>query len=105
MATNKQETPEAMAFRNHFAELAKAIQDPVGLAMELYSRGIITQELLSSINETQSKQASKVKLLQAVGDQISLTPGKFDVFLSILKGDASLKLIAKNMQSTYYGKD
>ena len=79
-------TPEATVLRKHFSELVKTIQEPVLLAAELYSAGIITHNLLERVSSaTVSTRTDKTCwLLGAVSDHTSTDPEAFDTFLSIL---------------------
>ena len=80
-------TPQATVLRKHFSELVRTIQDPVLLAVDLYSAKIITQTLLERVNgATTSARTDKTSwLLSAVSDHTSVCPEAFDTFLSVLR--------------------
>ena len=79
-------TPEATVLRKHFSELVKTIQEPVLLAAELYSAGIITHNLLERVSSATflARTDKTSMLLGAVSDHTSTYPETFDTFLSIL---------------------
>ena len=86
MDAKDEETPEAKTLRQHYADLTKAIQDPLGLASELYSADVIARKVLdSTIESSHTKVEKTMHLLQAVSDQIAVNPKDFHCFLTILK--------------------
>ena len=96
------ETVEAKTIRKHYADLTKAIQDPLGLASELYSADVIARRILdSALESTNPKVEKAMHLLQAVSDQIAVNPKDFHCFLAVLKKDPSLQAIAELISSTY----
>ena len=97
-----EETPEARTMRKHYADLTKAIQNPLGLASELYSADVIARSILDSILESSCTKVEKtMHLLQAVSDQITSNPKAFYCFLAVLKKDSSLQATAELISSTY----
>lgn len=96
------ETVEAKTMRKHYADLTKAIQDPLGLASELYSADVIARSILdSALESTNPKVEKAMHLLQAVSDQIAINPKDFHCFLAVLKKDSSLQATAELISSTY----
>ena len=88
MDAKDEETPEAKTLQKHYADLTKAIQDPLGLASELYSADVIARKVLdSTIESSHIKVEKTMHLLQAVSDQIAVNPKDFHCFLTILKKD------------------
>ena len=79
-------TPEATVLRKHFSELVNTIQEPVLLAAELYSAGIITRNLLERVSSATvlTRTDKTCLLLGAVSDHTSTDPETFGTFLSIL---------------------
>ena len=96
------ETPEAKTMRKHYADLTKAIQDPLGLASELYSASVIARNVLDSALESPNPKVEKtMHLLQAVSDQITINPKDFHCFLTVRRKDSSLQATAELISSTY----
>ena len=96
------ETVEAKIIRKHYADLTKAVQDPLGLAAELYSANVIARSILdSTMVSTHTKVEKVMYLLQAVSDRITINPKDFHCFLAVLKKDSSLQEMAELMNSTY----
>ena len=97
-----EETPEAKTMRKHYADLTKAIQNPLGLASELYSANVIARNILDSTLESSCTKVEKtMHLLQAVSDQITVNPKDFHCFLDVLRKDSSLQATAELISSTY----
>ena len=97
-----EETPEARTMRKHYADLTKAIQNPLGLASELYSADVIARNILdSTLESTNPKVEKTMHLLQAVSDQIITNPQEFHCFLAVLRKDSSLQATAELISSTY----
>ena len=102
MATNSQpqETPEYRTFREHYARLVHAIQNPLSLATQLFTRNIIDFSLLQRVNTLgfTTFQNSNT-LLSAVLEKIQTDPRMFSEFLSALKEDPSMQSLVESMQS------
>ena len=100
-------TPQATTLRNHFSDLIRAIQDPVLLAVDLYSAEIITQTLLERVSTaTALTRTDKTSLLLgAVSDQTVVSPRTFDNFLNILSEDhgPSLPDIVEKIKESMLG--
>ena len=96
-------TSQATVLRKYFSELVRAIQDPVLLAVDLFSAEIITQTLMNRVNcATTSTNTDKTSwLLSAVSDHTSVCPEAFDTFLSVLRKEHGPLLpdIAVKMQA------
>ena len=102
MDAKDEETPEAKTMQKRYADLTKAIQDPLGLATELYSEDVIVKRVLDSTLESSHIKVEKtMHLLQAVSDQIAVNPKDFHCFLTVLKKDSSLRAVAELINSTY----
>ena len=101
MATSSQhqETPEYRTFREHYDRLYHAIQDPLSLATQLFTRNIITSAVKGKMSIVGLSTLEKTSLLlSAVEGQIQTDPRVFHVFLSTLNEDTSMKLLVKSMQ-------
>ena len=91
--------PGAKSLKEHFSDLSNAVQNPLGLAANLYSAGIIDQLILEQIAESpvKTKQEKNVLLLKAVSSQVSQKPEVFERFLEILKKESYLDHITTAM--------
>ena len=102
MATNSQpqETPEYRTFKEHYARLVYAIQNPLSLGTQLFTRGIIDSLLLQRVNTLGfTTFQNTTTLLTAVLGKIQADPRMFHEFLSALNEDPSMQLQVKSMQS------
>ena len=101
-----EETVEAKTMRKHYADLTQAIQDPLRLAVKLYSEDVISRGVLDSTRESKDTTFQKsMYLLQVVSDKITADPKVFHDFIGILRNlDSSLQAVAELVISTYYGK-
>ena len=101
MATNSQpqETPEYRTFREHYARLVHAIQNPLSLATHLFTRNIIDSSILQRVNTLgfTTFQNSNT-LLSAVLGKIQTDPRMFHEFLSALKEDPSMQSLVESME-------
>ena len=85
MATNSQhqETPECRSFREHYSSLYHAIQDPLSLATELYSQGIIAPAVKEQMNMLGLSRLEKNSaLLSAVEMKIQTDASVLQFFFS-----------------------
>ena len=101
MATNSQpqETPEYRTFREHYARLVHAIQNPLYLATHLFTRNIIDSSLLQRVNTLGfTTFQNTTTLLTAVLGKIQTDPRMFSVFLSALNEDPSMWSLVESMQ-------
>ena len=101
MATNlqPQETPEYRTFREHYNRLYHAIQDPLSLATQLFTRSMIDTSLLQQMNTLGfTTFQNTTTLLTAVLGKIKIDPKMFYEFLSALKEDPSMQSLVESMQ-------
>ena len=101
MATHElQESREHFIFRKYFARLFDAIQDPVFLAAELYSRGIIPREVLERTHLfSLTKLEKNSALLSAVETHIRVNSQAFHEFISALNEDISMEFLVERIRS------
>ena len=102
MTTNtlSQETPEYRTFREHYARLYHAIQNPLSLATQLFTKSIIDSSLLqqmSTLGFTTFQNTNT--LLTAVLGKIQTDPSAFGEFLLALKEDPTMRPLVESMQS------
>ena len=102
MATSSQ-TKEYCTFQVHYAKLVDAIQDPLHLAAQLFSRSIITSAVKDRMNVSALARMEKnSELLSAVEAKIRTDQSTFRVFLSALKEDHTLLSLVESMESTCF---
>ena len=102
MATNTQpqETPEYRTFREHYNSLYHAIQDPLSLAIRLFTRSIITSAVTGRMVAMGLSTLEKNGiLLSAVEMQIRTDLMMFYEFLSVLNEDPPMQSLVESMQS------
>ena len=102
MATNSQpqETPEYRTFREHYYRLMQAIQDPLSLAAQLYSQGIIASAVKEQMSMLGLSRLEKNNvLLNAVEMQIQTDSSVLHIFLATLNEDHSMQSLVESMQS------
>ena len=102
MATNSQlqETPEYRTFREHYDRLYHAIQDPLSLATQLFSQGIIAPAVREQMSLLGLHRLEKNNVvLSAVEMQIQTDASVLQVFLATLKEDPSMQSLVESMQS------
>ena len=102
MATNSQhqETPEYRTFREHYARLYHAIQNPLSLATQLFTRSIIDCSILQQMNTLGFTTFQNTNtLLTAVLGKIQTDPSAFHLFLSALNEEPSTQSLVESMQS------
>ena len=94
--------PEQQAFRKVYGELVEVIQDPVHLAGNLYSAGLIQMAVRTEMTTLGVSRIDKnEKLLTAVESQIKTTPQEFARFLSVLSRDSSMEPLVEKLQNAY----
>ena len=94
--------PGHETFRKYSADLLTAIQDPEVLAWVLYSKGVVSFTVVEFANNmTHEKGTRTSNLLMAVGSQIAVDPGAFDVFLSVLTKQPAMSDLCGRMKDTY----
>ena len=104
MATGggKNFNPAHETFRKHSADLLTVIQDPEVLAWELFSESVITSAVVEFANNMMHERGERTsKLLMAMGSQIAVDPGAFDMFLSMLAKRPSMSDLCGRMRNTY----
>ena len=77
------------------------IQDPVSLAWELFSAGVVTNAVVDGVNVEGTLVTKNTKLLSAVGNQISVDSAKLQNVLQALRKQAPLKEVADKLESIY----
>ena len=101
---SKLDSAECRAFLKCFAVLNDGISDPDWLAIQLYSRDMISRDMRRKI-EALSAPVQTRKLLSAAydfEDQIQCSPeSKFRDFLDILHSEPSLEHLARKLEEAY----
>ena len=89
------------AFVQHMAPLRTAITDPGGLALELYSEGLIDMLARQKINTPSLPQLERSQeLVEQLEVKISENEEAFDTFLSILDRDPTMEDICRDLRAT-----
>ena len=104
MATTheRQESPEYSVFREHYDKLYHAIQDPLPLAVRLYSTGIISSAVMGHMSVVGLSTLEKNNtLLSAVEKQIQVVPQAFHEVLSVLNEEPYMQSLVETMQSKF----
>ena len=101
MASNE-DTPEARAFQEHYSTLVSAIQDPDTLADELFSRRILSREVLMGLQTPGLSNLMKNrKILQCVLDRIVFVDSSsFWVFTDVLKCEAYAEPLSNMLEAS-----
>ena len=101
MASNE-DTPEARAFQEHYSTLVSAIQDPDTLADELFSRRILSREVLVGLQTLGLSNLMKNrKILQCVLDRIVFVDSSsFWVFTDVLKCEAYAEPLSNMLEAS-----
>ena len=89
------------AFVQHMASLRTAITDPGGLALELYSEGLIDMLARQKINTSLLTQLERSQeLVEKLEVKIAENKEAFDTFLSILDRDPTMEDICRDLRAT-----
>ena len=101
MASNE-DTPEARAFQEHYSTLVNAIQDPDTLADELFSKKILSREVLVGLQTPGlSNQMKNRKILQCVLDRIVFVDSSsFWDFTDVLKCEAYAEPLSNMLEAS-----
>ena len=102
MASNE-DTPEARAFQEHFATLVNAIQDPDALACQLFSKGILSRQVLEELQPcglSNTKKNEKI-LLSVYNHLVFIDPSKFHVFADVLRQEAYAVELSDKLEASY----
>ena len=93
--------PGHRSLLKHLKELELAVTDPGGLAVQLYSNGLIDQMTRQKASLTSVTQLERSReLLQKLEDKIESDEAIFDGFLSILAGDPTMEDICTKLRAT-----
>ena len=90
------------AFREHRAALLVAVTDPLILANSLYSKRVISRDILEQIKLPSSTDSAKnFILLDAIEARIRTCSSDFLALLAILESDAQLCVFAEDLRNSY----
>jgi hypothetical protein len=90
------------AFREHRAGLLVAVTDPLILANSLYSKRIISRDILEQVKLLSSTVSDKnFILLDAIEARIRTCSSDFLTLLAILESDAHLCVYAEELRNSY----
>ena len=101
MAANPSPEVEAILMRTQDLMLALS-NEPVGVAGILLGKGFISEETMSKMLVVSYTPIEKATILiEAVRNNIKLTPSKFPELLEILSGVTCAKETVEKLRSTY----
>ena len=96
-------TAEARTLKECYATLAEAIQDPDTLAGILFSKGILSQGVLSELHTPVLSKAQKNhKILQCVYSRVVSDPSSLSTFISSLQCFPSAEYLADMLGKTFH---
>jgi len=103
MMASNEETPEAKAFREHYATLAKAIQNPDTLVNELFAKGILSREVLEELQTSSLSTPKKNgRIVQCVYNYlVFIDPSKLQVFIDILRQESYSSQLSEKLIASY----
>ena len=92
---------EAQALKKYYAKLVRSINEPLLIASELYSEGIISEEVREHMTSGSGiPTEKKMKLLAAVTDHVTVNPEKFITVVRIFEEESTLKEITGKLVET-----
>ena len=101
MVSTQHSSYEYRAFVQHMAALRTAITDPGGLALELYSEGLIDMLARQKINTPSLTQLERSQeLVEKLEVKIAESKKAFDTFLSILDPHPTMEDICRDLRAT-----
>ena len=93
--------PGYRSFLRHLKELESAITDPGGLAVELYSHGLIDRMARQRASLPSMAQLERSReLLHRLEEKIESMEAAFDIFLSILVREPTTEDICRKLRAT-----
>ena len=93
---------EARTLQECYATLVEAIQDPDTLAGILFSKGVLSQEIMLELYAPQLSKAQKNhKILQCVQSRVVSDPSSLWTFISILRCAPSTDYLANLLVDTF----
>ena len=93
--------PGYHSFRKHLKELESVVTDPGGLAVQLYSIGLIDRVAKQRASLPSVTQLERSRdLLQKLEDKIEFSEAAFDEFLSILDHDPTMEDVCKILRAS-----
>ena len=101
MASND-DTPEARAFQEHYSTLVNVIQDPDTIADQLFSKRILSREVLVGLQTPGlSNLVKNRRILQCVFNRIVFVdPSSFWVFTDVLKCEAYTEPLSHKLEAS-----
>ena len=96
------EVPGYRAFQDNYDTLVNGIQSPADLAGKLFSKRMITAEILDNVgNFTIKKRDQTRELLEAARSKLISEPASFHVFVAVLKEEPAYQVIAQKLTDSY----
>ena len=95
-------SPESRSLREHFSYLLEAIRDPLGLSINLYAKYLIDNETMEKANVMpQTIRERTLILLVEVTHRVKAQPGRFHVFVNVLKEEPVLRKVAETLETAF----
>ena len=93
---------ESQAFRKKFSTLVSAIDNPLAVAVEAYSRDLVSKDILDRILvQTLTTSEKATILLCCVESRISTCHKSFHEFVRVLKTQTNLIEVAETLQMEF----
>ena len=90
------------AFQDNYDTLVDGIQSPAALAGKLFSKEMITAEILDNVGNVGIKKVTRTsELLAAVRSKLMSEPASFHVFVQVIKEEPAYQDIARKMSDSY----
>ena len=98
---------KSVSVRTHDLTVALSKHDdaPLTMAAILFSKGMISMEILENVSRGSLIKFEKAAILiKAVRNKMEIAPEKFSEFLEILSGETFSREVAASLRSTYQGE-
>ena len=93
---------ESQAFKKKFSTLVNAINNPLAVAVEAYSRDLVSKDILDRILlQTLTASEKATVLLCCVESRISTCQRSFHEFVRVLKTQTNLIEVAETLQMEF----
>lgn len=93
---------ESRAFRKKFSTLISAIDNPLAVAVEAYSRDLVSKDVVDRMLVQTLTTAEKATfLLSCMESRISTYQESFHEFVRVLKTQTNLLNVAENLQMEF----
>ena len=91
---------EVQIFKKHYSDIIDAIQNPDTVTDQLFSAGILEEEIASEVHHASVINQKNRILLKGVKKAISAVPNALYKFLKILKAHSTTEYLARSIGKT-----